>query len=133
MPSLLKSRKAQFFIFSAFGIVSLLYIVSNWIKPSSIIDTSSVILMEEPFFFNNIKEKGIEIVKISKNCEDLMYNLEEYKVFVERIGLEKNYIVTFDYTIQTCTSTSATVKFNLVSLKSSRMYINSSFLVSDSF
>jgi hypothetical protein len=133
MRSLSRSRKAQFFILSAFSIVSLLYIVSNWIRPFSIIDTSSVVLMEEPFVFNNVKEKAIETVKISKDCEDLNYSLSEYKVFVERFGLEKNFVININYTIQSCTSMSATVNFNVISLKSTRMYMNSSFSVSDSF
>lgn len=133
MRSLLRSRKAQFFILSAFSIVSLLYLVSNWIRPFSIIDTSSVVLMEEPFVFNNIKEKAIDTVKISKDCEDLSYNLQEYKSFAEKFGIEKNFVITIDYTIQSCTSTDTTVNFNVVSLKSIRMYMNSSFSVSDSF
>jgi hypothetical protein len=94
--------KAQFFILSAFAIVSILYLVSRWIEPSTIPDTSSVALMEESFIFNNIKEKAIYAVNGSKSCEDLRYNLQEYELFVEDYVLKKGYGIKFDQRVSPC-------------------------------
>jgi hypothetical protein len=87
--------KAQFFILSAFAIVSMLYLISRWMQPSGIIDTSQVALMEEFFVFNNVKEKAIQVVNESKSCEELKYNLDEYKNFVELYALEKGKLFLF--------------------------------------
>jgi len=85
----LSYRKAQFFILSAFTIVTILFFVSKWIQPAAIIDTSEIALIEEPFIFNNIVEKAKETINTSKSCEELMYNLEEYKIFVENFMMER--------------------------------------------
>jgi hypothetical protein len=89
MRNLLSYRKAQFFILSAFAIATILYFVSKWIQPAAIIDTSEIGLMEEPFIFNNIVEKAIETIRSSKSCEELQYNLDEYKIFVENFARER--------------------------------------------
>jgi hypothetical protein len=102
MHSLLRSRKAQFFLLSAFAIVTIAFFVSKWIEPYTIIDTSSVILNEETFLFNNIKEKSEEVIKGGKSCEELKYNLEEYKNFVEDYTSKKNYKLDFDYVVSSC-------------------------------
>jgi ABC-type antimicrobial peptide transport system permease subunit len=67
-----KPRKAQFFVLSAFTIVTILYFVSQWIAPYTIPDTSSVALMEEPYIFNNIIEKARSVVKSSQTCETMV-------------------------------------------------------------
>lgn len=128
MRSLSNSRKAQFFILSAFAIVSIIYFISQWMEPYTIVDTSSVVLMEEPFIFNNIKEKAMETANISENCEDLEFNLEEYKNFVEEYTLGKNLAMFFDYDID-CNPTipAWNVSFYL-NMSSPRVYINSSFV-----
>lgn len=100
--NLLKSRKAQFFIISAFTIVTILYFISRWMEPYTIIDTSSIAGMEEPFIFNNIKEKAEYAINGSKNCEELKYNLEEYKFFSENYVLGKGYNFDLNYTIANC-------------------------------
>lgn len=102
MHSLLRSRKAQFFVLSAFVMVTILYFVSRWMEPYTIIDTSSVVLISEPFIFNNIKEKAAYAIIGSKTCEDLKYNLEEYKYFVEGYALEKGYNLDLNYSIANC-------------------------------
>lgn len=104
MLSLLKSRKAQFFVLSGFVIVSILYVVGRWIEPPTIVDTSVVARMEEPFIFNNIKEKAITTVTQSKNCEDLVYNLDEYKSFVEKYLSAKKLNLNFVYSVSPCFS-----------------------------
>ena len=102
MHSLLRSKKAQFFLLSAFAIVTIAFFVSKWIEPYTIIDTSSVVLRDEAFIFNNIKEKAVTVINGSKNCEDLFYNLEEYKNFVEDYASKKNYKLDFDYYMSPC-------------------------------
>ena len=102
--SLSKYRKAQFFFLSAFTIVTILYFISQWISPYSIPDTSTVAMMEEPYIFNNVKEKAVFAVNGTKSCEDLRYNLEEYKYFVERYAFEKNIKLDFNYVISPCFS-----------------------------
>ena len=97
-----KRRKAQFFVLSAFTIVALLYIMSSWIQPYTIVDTSAIVLMQDPFVFNNIKEKAIQTVQSSKSCDDLRYNLDEYTTFVNKYSAEKNLNLTFNYSISPC-------------------------------
>lgn len=119
-----KSRKAQFYVLSAFAIVSIIYLVSTWIESYTIIDTSSIPLMEEPFVFNNMKEKAVEVVKNSNDCENLQYNLDEYKAFVENYGMTKNFNITLTPSVQNCDGNTWTVKFDLI-LKSPRVLITS--------
>lgn len=116
MHSLLKSRKAQFFILSAVAIIGILYFLSRWLEPSTITDTSAVVLMEEPFIFNNIKEKAVETVEKSKSCEELKYNLDEYKKFVDSYVIKKGEIVLQYHFIAPCYEnppTPAVVEFTL--------------------
>jgi hypothetical protein len=107
-----KYRKAQFFVLSAFAIVTILYFVSQWIAPYTIQDTSAVAMMEESYIFNNIAEKTDQVVSGSRTCEELIYNLGEYKIFVEKYVLEKNMKLDFNYTVSSC-STSVTVNIKM--------------------
>ncbi|MEM5794062.1 MAG: hypothetical protein QXS48_02595 [Candidatus Aenigmatarchaeota archaeon] len=95
---MLKSRKAEFFVVSTVAIVSIIFVLSKHMGPQTLVDTSSAVL-NEPFIFDNIVEKAIETVKISKNCEDLRYNLDEYKNFVESFYAKKNIKVSINYVI----------------------------------
>jgi hypothetical protein len=97
-----KSRldKAQFFVLTGFMIVSVFYLVSRWLEPYTIIDTSAVAVSEEPFIFNNIKQEALDIVAESGSCKDLVNNLEEYKHYVEDYAFRK-LIVYFDYSLET--------------------------------
>jgi hypothetical protein len=99
-----KKRKAQFFILSAFTIVGILYIVSSWIQPFTIVDTSGVILLEEPFVFNNLKEKTVTTVNTSKTCDDLIFNLDEYSNFIQNFASGKNLKLAFSYNTPNCTN-----------------------------
>lgn len=101
MRSLLKS-KAQFFILSAFVIVGILYLISKWMQPLTVIDTSSAALMDEYSVFNNIKEKMVYAVNGSKSCEDLTYNLDEYYNYVKNYVLSKGYGFNFNVSISPC-------------------------------
>lgn len=101
MRNLSKSRKAQFFVLSAFAIVSILFIISQWIEPFRILDASSAVLDDEIFVFNNVKEQTRLVVKNSKSCDDLKFNLQEFKLFLENYFLQKNMRLVFNYNIET--------------------------------
>src|SRR3989304_708381 len=125
-----KRRKAQFFILAAFSIVALLYLISGWIEPFTIIDTSQAALLDEIFIFNNIKEKVITAVNGSKSCEDLRYNLDEYRNFVQEYATTKNLKLDFNYTISPCYSEPPffpVVVEAKINLKSSSADLSSSF------
>jgi len=98
--SSLKRPKAQFLVITAFVIVSIFYLVSKWMQPYTIPDTSEIVLAEEPSVFNNIKEKALDIVATSSSCEELVNSLDEYKAYVEDYAFRK-LIVYFDYTLET--------------------------------
>jgi hypothetical protein len=125
-----RGKKAQFFVLSAFAIVAILFLISSWIQPYTIIDTSSVVMMQEPFVFNNLKEKAITTVSISKNCDDLTYNLDEYKNFISTYAAGKNLNLNFNYVIPSCTGLSSGTQLQIpmtMTLKSTQVYVNSSF------
>jgi len=132
MPSLLKSKKAQFFVLSAFAIVSVIYFVSKWMEPYTIIDTSSVVLVEEPFIFNNIVEKASETIYTSKNVDDAKYNIQEYKNFVEQYALRKNMKIIFDISKLNFNPSSITGSI-FIQISSTRMIINKTLPISKSF
>ncbi|MEM5882849.1 MAG: hypothetical protein QXQ77_01235 [Candidatus Aenigmatarchaeota archaeon] len=113
MRNLLKSRKAEFFVVSSVAIISIIFVLSKYIGPQTLLDTSSAVL-NEPFIFDNIVEKAIETVKISKNCENLMYNLDEYKNFVESFYARKNIKISINYTISSpCEDDILRTNFNI--------------------
>lgn len=58
-------------------------------EPYTIIDTSSVAMVEEPFIFNNIVEKANETIYTSKSVDESRYNIQEYKSFVEQYASRK--------------------------------------------
>lgn len=90
-------RKGQFFVLTAVAIVTILFFVSRWTGPSTQVDTSYIVASEELFTFDNIKEKVSAVVKNSKNCDDINYNLQEYKNFIDSFARDKNYKISFDY------------------------------------
>ena len=128
MPSLPRSsRKAQFFILSAFAIISILYFLSKWLQPTTIPDTSSIAAMDEPLIFNNIREKTFAVVNGSKNCEEIQFNLDEFKQTIDNFVTEKNYIIELDYAIPACTPP-LVIDFEM-RLVSTRMTLTSKFSV----
>jgi len=127
------SFKGQFFLLTAFAILTALFVLSRYVQPFEIIDISRVILNDEVFIFNNIKEKAIEVVKISKSCEELEFNLEEYKIFAEKFASKHGKLLSFSYQFTSpCESNGidvpTTVNFNLT-LISPSIQINSNFSV----
>lgn len=118
MRSLPSSSKGQFFIVSAVSIVIILFFIGRWLEPSTVPDTSSIALTEELFTFDNVKEKATAVVKGSESCEELDYNLQEYKNFLNDFAREKNYQIGFVYSIEPCSSSAiARVNLTLVSEK----------------
>ena len=107
------ARKGQFFVLTTVAIVTILFFVGRWVDPLTQVDTSTIVLSEELFTFDNIQEKTAAVVKNSENCEELEYNLQEYNNFIRDFARDKNYKITFEYSIPSC-GASATVKMNLV-------------------
>ncbi|MEM5869857.1 MAG: hypothetical protein QXR09_01675 [Candidatus Aenigmatarchaeota archaeon] len=127
MHNLLNSKKAQFFVLSAFAIIVTIFSLSQWIEPYTITDTSYIVMREEFFIFNNIVEKVKETVNLSKNCEELEFNLEEYKTFVEDYASTKTLSLDLSYVILNCDSSAAQVFFN-ITLTSPVSQIKKSFV-----
>jgi hypothetical protein len=113
MHNLLKSRKAQFYIISVVGLVTILYGLGKSLTTSSIIDTSELALRNDFFVFNNIVEKTLATLNASKGCEDLNFNLQEFKSFAIK-EFAPTFRIEYNYTID-CNETSrnATVRFNI--------------------
>ena len=98
MPNLSKSsrHKAQFFVLSAVAIVTILFFVSRLLEPLAITDTSQAALGQEIFVFNDVREKAFETVKsTTTSCQDVLFNLQEFKSTVENYALEQGYFLNF--------------------------------------
>ncbi len=130
MRSLL-NRKAQFFVLTVFAIISSFYLLSKWIEPGTVIDTSSIVLAEEPFVFANIVEMARKTVVISESCEGLVNNIEEFVYFAKKFTVEKGQLL-ISYELESpCRlpngqQVPTVVDFN-ITLTSPRMTINSNF------
>lgn len=92
-------RKGQFFVLTTVAIVTVLFFVGRWIDPLTQADASDMAEMEELFTFDNIREKTSTVVKNSENCDDLDYNLQEYKKFIDDFARDKNYKISFAYSL----------------------------------
>ncbi|OYT42787.1 MAG: hypothetical protein B6U78_00080 [Candidatus Aenigmarchaeota archaeon ex4484_224] len=122
----LSNYKGQFFILSAVVIIGAMYLISKQIIPLRMIDISQIALDDEIFVFNNIYKKSIEVVKKSKDCNDLSWNLEEFKNFVEDYGVSKGMKIVLNYNILVCNSVQRNVSFELY-LNSSRYKLYSQY------
>ena len=127
MRNLLKSKKAQFFVLSAFSIVAIIFYVNQWTSPYIIVDTSSAILQQEPFVMNNIAEKSRAAVNSSLDCNDLNLNLDEYKNFVEKYAVSKNLKLQFKYTVFAPCSDSVLLTNFDISLSSANSFFSANF------
>ena len=94
-------------------------LISQWLQPATIVDTSEAVLRDETFLFTNIREKAVSAAKISKTCDDLAYNLDEFKNFADRFAASRGSKLTFSYTISACSLAplSTTISFD-INLKS---------------
>lgn len=127
----LLSSKAQFFVLTAFAIVTIVFFISKWVEPFTIIDTSQLIFAEESFVFNNIAEEVKETIDTSESCADLQFNLQEYEQFVQDFVLEKGWTFDFDYDV-TC-GTPTVVDVQKMELRSTKFLLNASFVRTVSF
>jgi hypothetical protein len=114
MHNLLRSRKAQFYILSVVGIVTIFYAIGKSLTTNIIIDTSDVALRNDYFVFNNIVEKTLKTLDASKSCEDLRFNLEEFKSITTK-AFAPAFRIEYSYSIISCSDStrSATVSFNI--------------------
>ncbi|MEM5808158.1 MAG: hypothetical protein QW818_03435 [Candidatus Aenigmatarchaeota archaeon] len=127
--SLRSARKGQFFILTTVVVVTILFFISRWIGPPAQVDTSDIVQMEELFTFDNIREKTTEVVKYSENCDDLNYNLQEYKNFLDEYGKEKNYRIDFSYSPSPCFEEFGAVVYFSLKITSNKVNAESSFSV----
>jgi len=120
--SVFKSRKAQFFIITTITIVTMIFFMSKWMEPYTIIDTSSVVLKEQPFVLNNIVEKADATVAVSSS-KDLEYNLQEYMNFVSDYAAKKGFAADTQYQIlyENMTGHPTAVIFSCLRLRSPDM------------
>jgi len=100
-------------------------------EPYTIIDTSSVAMIDEPFIFNDIVEKANETVVTSKSCNEMGYNLQEYSNFINEFASEKNLKLGFGYQYS-CADNPVIVTF-VINLTSTRIFMNRSMTVSKTF
>jgi hypothetical protein len=107
--------------------VAIMFIVSSFIQPSGVFDTSSAVLMDEVYTFNNIKEKAASVVKLSDSCTDLDGNIDEYRQFVQTFVGQRNARLVFDYTVvQPCSNSVMATDF-YIKLTSPRASIDAKF------
>ena len=107
--------------------ITILFVVSQFIQPSTIFDTSNAALSDEAFLFNDIKEKSISTVKISGSCSDLSFNLQELKQFAQTFAAQRNYRLVYNYNIASpCNDATRTTSFYLA-LTSPRASADSTF------
>lgn len=118
--------KAQFFVLSGFVMITMLFVLSQFVQPADVFDTSSVVLIDEPFIFNNIKEKAESVVKVSADCADLSSNLGEYRAFVEDYARQRNINLVFNYVSPGCVDAVRLTNFD-VQMVSTRTSISAAF------
>jgi hypothetical protein len=125
-------HKAQFFVLSAFVIIVILFVVSQFIQPAGILDSSSAVLIDEGFVYNNIRDKSIEVVKQTETCAELPLNLQEYKDFVQRFIAQRNVKVVYNFQVsQPCSESVMSTSFYLL-IASPRASIDGSFTATKS-
>lgn len=121
------ASKAQFFILSAFVIIGIMFVLSQFVRPSEIFDTSKTVLMDEVYIFNNIKEKSVEVVKISGSCNNLRLNIDEYKSFIKDFLVQRNAFLNYSYEIiQPCDNAVHFTSFSMT-LNTPRVSMTSHF------
>jgi len=118
-----KSKKSQFFILSVVSMIMILAAYLTIFSPKNVMFSSDIILKNEFFVFNNIVEKSIKTVEVSRNCEELNFNLQEFKKLL--LNYPFFYKISYFYNITSCTSTQATVNFYIeLSSASVKTYTN---------
>lgn len=124
------AKKGQFFVLTTVAIVTILFFVGRWMGPLIQADTSSIAQAEELFTFDNIQEKSSIVVKSSESCDDLNYNIQEYKSFIDNFAKEKNYKISLTYSITpNCEEFEAAIVEFILRILSERVDARSSFSV----
>lgn len=124
----MKLSKGQFFIVATFIIASILFAISRWIEPSTILDVSEIASREDLYMMNNIVEKATQVINGSRTCDDIVYGLQEYKIFAEDYATNKGYDLDLNYTVAPCPEPTSptTVAFN-ITLMSPNSFLKSEF------
>ncbi len=127
----LRSRKGQFFVLSAVAIVTVLVYINRLVQPFSIIDTSQVVLGNEIFLFNDVKEKAFVSVQGAQTCNDALFDLQEYQNFVQQFAIQKGYLLSFSFTNTGCPTQNSLITFNVnQTLVSSSKVLQSIYTIS---
>ena len=115
MRSTLKSKKGQFFILSTISLIIILSAMTRILSFSNIPSTYESLFRNEFLTFNNIVSKSIKTVDISRDCEDLNFNLEELKKIIK--DTYEIFHIGLEYSIENCNQSFVNVSFR-ITLKS---------------
>jgi hypothetical protein len=125
---LFRKKKAQFFILAAFAMVTVMFFISSWIEPFRVLDTSSAVLNEEVYIFNNVHEQIEKVVKTSGSCESMRFDIEELRSTVAKLLSQKNMRMTFTYDASACTDSDIRSSFYLA-IQTPTVSVDDSFTV----
>lgn len=95
-----KYFKSQFMTLGAILIVSILIILFFLTYRVVFVDVSQF-LPEYALLIKNIKEKALDIINLSKNCEEFKYNLEEFSKELEKLQ-KFGYYVSIKVRVSPC-------------------------------
>ncbi len=109
----MKTSKAQFYILTVVAVVTIFFFIGRWVDPSNIPDTSLIVSSSEFFTFDNIKEKAVAAAEESHTCNELEYNLQEFRNFVADFALERNYRIVLEYSINSCSGEYDTIAYDV--------------------
>lgn len=95
-----KYYKAQFMTLAAILIVGILIVLYFNISRVFFINPSYY-LPEYALLIKNIKEKFLEIVNLSKDCNEFKYNIEEFAKMLEKLE-DFGYYVSLNVRVSPC-------------------------------
>lgn len=95
-----KYYKVQFMTLTSILVVGILLMIYFNINKMIFIDLSQYI-PEYVLLIKNIREKLLEIVRLSKNCEEFKYNIEEFSKILEKLR-NFGYYISIDVRISPC-------------------------------
>lgn len=95
-----KYYKAQFMTLAAILIVGILIVLYFNISRVFFINPSYY-LPEYALLIKNIKEKFLEIVNLSKDCDEFKYNIEEFAKMLEKLE-DFGYYVSLNVRVSPC-------------------------------
>lgn len=95
-----KYYKAQFMTLTAVLVVGVLIILYFSINKMIVLNPSQFV-PEYVLLVKNIKEKFLEIVNLSGNCEEFKYNIEEFSKTLEKLR-DFGYYVSLNVRVSPC-------------------------------